>query len=120
MSLLVKSDVLNRLIELTSLRDGWLDGEGKALNPILLYKFRVLFEKYYPSDLPMPYTYPTPEGEVQFSWSFNGETPEMDIDLTTLKGEWLYADEDLVEIDLSSVDGWEYLSGRIEKIANEV
>lgn len=55
-----------RLEHLATLRDGWLDGDGKAIGPGAIARaddlLRMLSEPW------MPYVYPTPDGGVQIEF----------------------------------------------------
>ena len=65
------SGVIARLEELCSLRTGWLDGDGVELSREGVAWLRLFFEKLFPADIPFPYLYPTPEGDIQAEWSDN-------------------------------------------------
>jgi hypothetical protein len=108
-------DVPARLDELKLLKAGWLNGEGKPLDNALLDKLGHYFTTYYPSELPLPYTFPTVNGGVQFEWRFGDAWPEIEIDLASFRGEWL-SNDDEVTIDLSSAEGWTDLSKRISVV----
>jgi hypothetical protein len=109
-------DVPARLDELRLLKFGWLNGGGKPLSAAWLDRLGQLFTAYYPNELPLPYTFPTESGGVQFEWRFSDATPEIEIDLTSFRGEWL-SDEDEATIDLTSAEGWEDLAGRVAALA---
>lgn len=104
-------DVAARIDELRLLRDGWLDGGGKALDSAALDILASTFMRHYRDDLPLPYTFPTEDGNIQFEWRLEDSTPEIEIDLRTLSGHWLADDETTIE--LSKPEGWEDLAGRI-------
>ncbi len=105
-------DVPARLDELQLLKAGWLDGSGKALDAASLDRLGQFFTTYYPSELPLPYTFPTETGGIQFEWRINGAAPEIEIDLGSFRGEWLSGDNEAT-IDLTSAQGWTDLASRI-------
>ena len=70
----VSRDVESRLDELALLEDGWLDGEGDAISPLLIQLVRDKFHK--PEGLPQPFVYPTPEGGITVEWVFSSEDNE--------------------------------------------
>ena len=107
-------DVPSRLDELRLLRAGWLNGEGKPLESSSLDKLDQLFASYYPGELPLPYTFPTVNGGIQFEWRINGANPEVEIDLASFVGEWLSDDE--ATLDLGTAEGWADLAARIESL----
>lgn len=98
------------------LEDGWLDGEqGTAPDPSGLDWLGNIFIRHYPDNLPLPHTYPTPEGGIQMEWSYKKSYIEFEIDLTTRKGEWFRYetsndDKDYIcEIDLEQPDDWKLI-----------
>lgn len=105
-------DVPARLDELKLLKAGWLNGHGESLDGATLDKLSDFFTSYYPNDLPLPYTFPTENGGVQFEWRLKNASPEIEIDLASLQGEWL-SNDDEATIDLSSGQGWTNLAERI-------
>jgi hypothetical protein len=112
-------DVPARLDELKLLKAGWLNGDGKTLDGTLLDKLSNYFATYYPNELPLPYTFPTESGGVQFEWRLKGATPEIEIDLSSFRGEWLTSDEEST-IDLSSAQGWRELGERIRALSGAI
>ena len=107
-------DVSARIDELKLLRAGWLDGGGKALDPSALDKLASAFTTHYPDGLPLPYTFPTEDGNIQFEWRLEDSAPEIEIDLITLRGSWLAEDE--ATIELSTPEGWTDLAQRISAL----
>jgi hypothetical protein len=107
-------DVSARIDELRLLRAGWLDGGGKALDTAALDKLSSAFTTHYPDDLPLPYTFPTEGGNLQFEWRLENSTPEIEIDLITLRGDWLSEDE--ATIALGTPEGWTDLALRISAL----
>ncbi|CCQ96694.1 hypothetical protein CULT_480023 [[Clostridium] ultunense Esp] len=67
--LLDSLNVPTRLEELSLLKDGWFDGEGKALDKNGIKWFADLFTRFYPDELPLPYVFPTIEGDIRLEWS---------------------------------------------------
>ena len=115
-TLLEPLDVPARLDELRLLKAGWLDGDGKSLDGAALDKLGHLFAVNYPGDLPLPYTYPTEDGGIQFEWRLQDATPEIEIDLASFEGEWL-SNDDEATIDLSAARGWADLAERVGGLA---
>lgn len=81
-------DVNAQIDDLRTLRDGWLDGEGAALDSAGLQWFSEKFADLYPSDLRLPYLYATPAGGLQAEWSGDGCEMDLEIDLKTHGGAW--------------------------------
>ncbi|HWR31183.1 MAG TPA: hypothetical protein VN631_15250 [Negativicutes bacterium] len=114
-------DVPERLDELRSLNDGWLNGVGIAPRKDGLDWLSSCFNTYYPYDIRLPYVYPTAEGGIQAEWSINNVESSLEIDLASHKAEWyslnLVTKEESYEmIDLGVNAGWEWVVGEIRKM----
>jgi hypothetical protein len=104
-------DVEIRLEKLAELSDGWLDGKGVALNRDALKKLTHNFDRYFDSDLPLPYLYPTAEGGIQAEWSHNNWEISLEIDLQQQTGEYqaFHLESNKtndLDLDLANVDDW--------------
>ena len=115
-------DVPSRLAELQELRDGWLDGDGRAPISASLNWLSRRFEDLYPSDLPLPHIYPTIDGGVLAEWSLSPHEVSLSVDLTTNSGEWheLNADtndEEADTFDLNNDDDWKQMVQRIKSLS---
>ncbi|WP_322629953.1 hypothetical protein [Halothiobacillus sp.] len=119
LSLLDANDVAARLEELKSLRDGWLDGKGIALDKDGLEWLTKLFQYNYADELPLPYLYPTAEGGVQAEWSLGDWEITLEVDLSSHQGEWhaleMTTEAEKVEtLDLNEIQSWQWLTTEIE------
>lgn len=108
-------DVSTRLEELSTLRDGWLDGEGIAPAPGGLERFENAFEMYFDESLPLPRLFPTAKGGIQAEWSNGNHEISLEIDLMTMRADYQALDtvtleSDEHEMDLSSEGGWKALN----------
>lgn len=119
--LLEPLDVQARLEELAYLPDGWLDGEqGKSLNNEALRWLGDTFENSFNTEkLPLPATFPTPSGDIQFEWSFNDNEISLEVNLTTKKAVFYAINitnniEDTEELDLSIADDWNKLNQKMQ------
>lgn len=117
-SLLDPLDVAFRLDEFRNLQDGWLEGEGIAPSETGLDWLSQVFYGNYPIADEFPYSYPTPEGGVQFEWSAGAWEFVLEVDLIAKRGEWRrlnLATQDFSssELDLSDPDSWLELSSEI-------
>lgn len=77
-----------RIKELLTLQNGWLDGQGKAINRQDLMTFVTKFNTLYPRELPIPYIYPTLEGNIQLEWTIEEIDISIEIELSQLIGHW--------------------------------
>lgn len=113
-TLLDPLDVPARLDEFRNLNDGWLEGKGTVPKPEKLDWFAETFEQNYPDDLPLPYIYPTAEGNIMAEWSIGQNEISLDINLDTHESEWhrlqIDTDEtDTKKLDLDNVGEWKHL-----------
>lgn len=77
-----------RVDELGELDNGWLDGEGEPLDPQGLVRISdALQELYEQSGIPIPYIYPTPDGNVQAEWTIGSWELNTVIDLASGKAD---------------------------------
>lgn len=121
LSILDPLDVSLRLEELAELKPGWLDGCGVALKPQGLQWLAAAFETHYDTDLPLPYLYPTAEGQVRAEWSLGNVEVSLEVDLESKSGHWhaldLTADTDNeFRTDLDSDQGWKMVNETLRSI----
>ena len=73
-------DIASRFEDLKKLKDGWLDGAGRApSHEGLDWLARVLKDRY-PDYLPRPYAYPVPDGGIQLEWSIKRQEISLEVD----------------------------------------
>lgn len=60
--------VSDRLTEISVLQPGWMNGEGLAINPIIIQLVESIFTKF---DFLTPYIYPTLSGGLYLEWRIN-------------------------------------------------
>ena len=125
-------DVPARLDELRNLKDGWADGMqyagdwgngyGKAPSHTGLNWLSDSFERHYPEDVPLPHTYPTPEGGVQMEWSLGSREVSVEVDLSTHRAEWRWLDistheEDERILNLDDARAWKMIASEVRRMA---
>ena len=115
-------DVPTRLEELRALKNGWLEGEGKAPPADGLDWLTNAFGQRYPEDLVLPHLYPTGEGGVQAEWTFKPFEVSLEIDLMTHMGRWHSLDlatgnDEAAEIDLNDNGSWIWLANQVKRMA---
>ncbi|TVR37771.1 MAG: hypothetical protein EA392_11810 [Cryomorphaceae bacterium] len=117
MNLLDEFDVPSRLEELSLLKSGWLDGnQGAPLNGEGLNWLSEAFENFYNSDdLPLPAAFPTPEGNVQFEWSFDNNEVSLEVDFKTQNADYFELDtaskkENSEQLNLTEEGDWKKLN----------
>ena len=109
------NDVPARVEELGTLPEGWLDGDGAALPADGVQWLMDAWEVAYPDDLPAPFTYPTPEGGVQFEWTIEDWELSARVDLmrreAEVSGLQIGGDGTVdLNVNLERPDGWVTLS----------
>jgi hypothetical protein len=114
-------DVAYRLEEISSLADGWLDGDGIAPKKENLDWFANMFHGNFDSNLPLPYIFPTPSGGIQLEWAFENHDISLSIDLASKKAfyhelNFLNDDEVEEELTLSDSEDWRKLNSHLNKL----
>ncbi|HSI82229.1 MAG: hypothetical protein ACAI35_26595 [Candidatus Methylacidiphilales bacterium] len=113
--LLDANDVPGRLDELALIKDGWLEGGGTAPSREGMNWLAEEWTGSYPGDLPNPFVYPTPEGNVQLEWTLGQWEVAAEIDFKTRRA-FLFAVHTETEethdgeTDLRAAAGWESLA----------
>jgi len=113
--------VHTRLDEFRQLKDGWHEGSGQALSQTGLDWLSQTFAQQYPAQLPLPYLYPTAEGDIQAEWSLQGYEVTVEIDLEARKGCWhalhMTTDtEETRELNFQDARAWQWLAARIREL----
>ena len=115
-------EIREQLQKLRKLQDGWLDGEGRAPDRAGLDWLSSAFDQQFPSDLALPYMYPTPEGHVRAEWSLPPHEISLEIDLEDDSGEWhhLNLETDKGEtrsLDLDDTAEWGWVSKSVRRLS---
>lgn len=121
--LLDANDVPARLEELTLLKDGWLDGKGKAPAKTGIKWLSDAWMKSYPDGLPDPFTYPTAEGGIQLEWTLDRWELSAEINLTDHQAALVGVNIDNnknfdATADLNTQVGWKALSDMVNTRLN--
>jgi hypothetical protein len=112
-------DILIQIESIRNLKDGWLDGEGKAPSHVALTWFVQTFDRYWVDPLPLPYIYPTYEGGISLEWSIGYWELSLDIDLTSHTGYWhaLHTENNQAnekDLNLEKEEDWNFLIQQIK------
>jgi len=116
-------DIPARLEALTQLPKGWLDGvQGEPIDAERAKWLGETFDLCYDCEhLPLPATFPTPDGNIQFEWSIQHHEIALMVNLNNLQAEF-YAlntqnQAELSEIlELKSNNAWMRLNHLIKDI----
>ena len=114
-------DFHSQLEELRILKDGWYDGEGRALPEKGLTWLAGAFDEHYPENLSLPYVYPVAEGGVRLEWSLGLNEPSVQIDLDQRIGQWhslnLTTDnEETKVLKFEAKEDWHWLVQRLQDL----
>lgn len=123
-SLLDALDVPARLEELRFLKDGWFEGGGSVPTSAGIDWLSDAFTRVYPEELPLPYVYPTPEGNVRLEWALGSHEVSLDIDLAQHRANLhalnVSSDEDQEdELNLDESSEWTRLVEQIQRLKGE-
>lgn len=115
-------DLETRLEELACLKDGWLNGEGSALDRERLKLLAGNFRRYFDVALPLPHLYPTLDGGVLAEWTLGHWAVSLDVDLTRQTAQYhaahLTAEECFeLSLDLNERPGWNSLHVELRQLS---
>lgn len=118
LELLDPNDVAARCEELAQLKDGWLDGEGEALNKEGLKWFAAWWGNHGTQNIPLPYIYPALEGGIRLEWTQQTWEIAAVISLESKQAELYAVDAKSHEFaennaDLNAPEGFAKLAGFI-------
>jgi hypothetical protein len=72
------SSLIERIISISRLEDGWLDGQGSKFSQEDLNKTQAILISLYHKSILIPYVYPSPDNCIQFEW--DNAYPDIAID----------------------------------------
>lgn len=120
-------DISLQLDDIRRLKDGWLDGGGRAPSQSGVDWLESRLHRHLPSGFPRPYLYPTePEG-VQAEWSIDSNEVSLEVNLDSRLGVWhqinlkpqrnLQSDDEIErELNLDQSSAWEWIIRQINCI----
>jgi hypothetical protein len=117
-------DIDRRVAELSLLKDGWLDGQGSALDPERLRLAGTQFRTRFDPALPPPFLYPTLDGDLRAEWSLDKAEVSVDISLLNLVGRYsalnISSPESTEEIlDLTEDESWTTFNEALRRLEPE-
>ena len=116
--------VISRINELSMLQHGRLSGCGCHIDENGLMWFMEKFNRTFNFILPIPYMYPTSEGNLMVEWSFDGYEISLEVDVVNKLAEYqeicvMNETEKTVDIDLSDINDWSKLNKMLVTIYNK-
>lgn len=117
-------DVVLRLDELAKLKNGWLEGDGRAPSHALIELLKSGFENRFDPGLPLPYLFPSEDGGIQAEWTLNGWEIFLEIESEVLRGEYRATSAkdgatQSLGLNLAEPDGWKQLNEALKAIDNQ-
>ena len=114
----------SQLDDLRCLEDGWYghDGqEGTAFRDLDLDWLAATWKRLQPSNIRLPYIYPTPSGKVRAEWTFGRHEIVLEIDIKEHRGRWYCMDmgepsetnDEERELDLDQPGEWNWVFRKI-------
>ncbi len=126
LTLLESLDVPSRLEEFANLKSGWLDGCGDEFELEKLRELGLLFIENYPSECPLPYTYPDEKQSINFEWDHLIHSLTLNISLVTFNASWIDYDKEADELyekefyDFRKPETWkEFVGALMEVMSHE-
>lgn len=118
-NLLPPRDIGARLDEFRVFKAGWFNGVGTRFDPKQLDWLTNSFESFYAEDLPLPWTYPLPDGKLRFEWRSSDYEAALEIELSTRQGEWVsFMKHEITEtecsLDLNKEQDWQWINQELE------
>lgn len=112
-------DIASRIDDLMVLEDGWLDGDGLAMDKQGLIWFSKTFQAHYASILPLPHIFPRVDGGIQLEWNTTAYSAVLEVNLIKKRGVYFQMnkkDRAILELDLNleSSDGWNSLNQHLQ------
>ncbi len=113
-------DIELRLSELLGLKDGWMDGKGKAIDANGAEWLLQGFRENYEANLPLPRLFPTLEGGLQAEWSLGVQEITVEFDLIKKTGFYQYLNSVTLEevdeeLDFMVLGTWQKLNEYLTK-----
>lgn len=90
-----------RLNELRNIKDGWLEGHGKAPSLDGLDWITEFFKNVYPPDLTYPFLYPMEDGGVSAEWEVGDKEIVVEIDIDNRLGTGIFYSVQDEEFDVN-------------------
>ena len=123
-SIINRSKISAQLDDMRTLKDGWLEGEGKAPPQAGIEWLDLKFETHFQMKTPLPYLYPTEAGGIQAEWSLGPYEISLDMHLDTHTGLWyqLNLDSDVdheVQLNLDEDFNWDWLTKKITELSGQ-
>ena len=109
--------------DLAALRDGWLDGTGKAFEAGKLALLEEALATHYPAEAPELSLYPTGDGNVQAEWWIGEYHAALEVffDGTIGAAEWSdyhfpTEKEQVREVNISRARDWQWVARRLLRL----
>lgn len=111
-------ELAKRFDTIVALEEGWNDGEGEPFTTDAMQSIAEKITAIYPDTLPLPYIYPTQDGNLLLEWETT-DSPSLEIDANRVEASYcdLTTEEDGEEtFKLDNDDAWKNLFEFLEKV----
>lgn len=120
-SILDSLDIPSRLDELRSLENDWLNEKSLVPTKEQFQWFLESFESNFSDELPLPYLYPTAEGNLHLEWELDHHDISLEIDMKTHIAEWhdysfVSDDYEMKDLNLDKPEDWEFIHENLNKL----
>ena len=115
------SNISHQFERIRKLRNGWLDGEGKAPSCDGVNWIESILRQYIPIDFPPIYLFPTDTGGILIEWSIESNEASIEVNLESHKGIWHELDvqsgEDFERtLNLDKAKDWQRLIQHVDSL----
>ena len=118
-----EESIREQIGDLAALRDGWLDGTGKAFEAGKLALLEEALATHYPAEAPELSLYPTGDGNVQAEWWIGEYHAALEVffDGTIGAAEWSdyhfpTEKEKVREVNISRARDWQWVAQRLLRL----
>lgn len=115
------SNINHQFERIRKLRDGWLDGEGKAPSCDGVDWIESILRRYIPINFPPIYLFPTDTGGILIEWSVASSEASIEVNLESRTGIWheldVQSDEDFERtLHLDRAKDWQQLIQHVDSL----
>ena len=111
-------EMATRFDSITSLEEGWHNGEGGSLATEAMQGIAEKITSTYPDTWPLPHIYPTQDGTLLLEWDVS-DSPSVEINAVTNQARYcdLAMEDDSEELfELNNDEGWKALFDFLQKV----
>ena len=117
--------IKQKIETLRRLKNGWLNGYGRAPLPENLDWFESVFLENYQDGLPEPDIHPTIFGSIQLEWVLGDCQISLSVSFKTRQGHWRKLNDRIsdhaqtIDFDLSNPNAWKSIERHLRNAIQE-